>query len=231
MHLLLLGATGLVGRHVLRLALADPRITAITAPTRRPLPGNPRLSAPTVDFDRLPEDPSIWAADAVICALGTTLKIAGSRERFHRIDHDYAVEIARLAKANGARGFVLNSAKGADVRSLFFYSRVKGETERDILALGFERTVLVQPGLIDGPRPEPRPLEQWAGRLLSQLKPVLPGSAQVNSPDAIDRVKSVAALPTPPSVSIIPFQDRVLIHISESPRLSCSPYDGLFLQN
>jgi uncharacterized protein YbjT (DUF2867 family) len=207
MHLLLLGATGLVGGHVLTLALLDPRITAITAPTRRPLPSNPRLSAPVVDFDRLPEDPSIWTADVLICALGTTLKTAGSRERFHRIDHDYAVEIARLAKANGARTFVLNSAKGADVKSLFFYSRVKGETERDILALGFESTVFVQPGLIDGPRPEPRPMEQLARRVLSVLRPVLPRSAQANRPEAIARAMLNAALSTAPGVTIIPSQD------------------------
>ena len=204
MHILLLGATGLVGGHVLRLALSDPRVTSVTAPTRRPLPENPRLSAPTIDFDRLPTDPSIWAADAVICALGTTLKTAGSRERFHRIDHDYAVEIAKLAKANGAHTFVLNSAKGADLTSLFFYSRVKGETERDIQALRFERTVLVQPGLIDGPRPEPRPMEQWAGRVLSVLKPILPPSMQANRPEAIASAMLDAAVKAAPGVTIIP---------------------------
>jgi uncharacterized protein YbjT (DUF2867 family) len=207
MHLLLLGATGLVGRHVLDLALADPRVTAVTAPTRRPLLPRAGLSAPTVDFDRLSQDPSIWTADAVICALGTTLKTAGSRERFHRVDHDYPVEIARLAKAQGARTFVLNSSKGADIKSLFFYSRVKGETERDIVALGFERTVLVRPGLIDGPRPEPRPLEQWAGRVLSVLKPVLPVSMQANMPEAIARAMLDSAVNAKPGVTVVPSQD------------------------
>jgi uncharacterized protein YbjT (DUF2867 family) len=209
MHLLLLGATGLVGGHVLTLALADPRITAITAPTRRALPDRPRLAAPIIDFDQLPQDPSVWATDAVICALGTTLKAAGSRERFHRIDHDYAVEIARLAKANGARTFVLNSAKGADVKSLFFYSRVKGETERDILALGFERTVLVQPGLIDGPRPEARPLEEWVGKALAVLKPVLPRSLQANHSETIARAMLDAALARTPGVSVVTSQELV----------------------
>lgn len=204
MHILLLGATGLVGGHVLRLALADPRVTAITAPTRRPLPENPRLSAPIVDFDRLPTDPLIWTADAVICALGTTLKVAGSREAFHRIDHDYPLDIARRARANGARTFVLNSAKGADVKSLFFYSRMKGETERDIEALGFECLVLVRPGLIDGPRPEPRPLERWAGRVLSVLKPILPASMQANRPEAIARAMLDAALGATPGVTVVP---------------------------
>ncbi|MGC4406961.1 NAD-dependent dehydratase [Rhizobium rosettiformans] len=207
MHLLLLGATGLVGSHVLNLALADPRVSTVTAPTRRPLPERPSLSAPIVDFDDLPEDPSIWSADAVICALGTTLKTAGSRERFRQVDHYYPLEIARLAKAHGARAFVLNSAKGADVKSLFFYSRVKGETERDILQLGFDRAVLVRPGLIYGPRQEPRPMEQWAGRVLSMLNPILPSSLKANPPEAIARAMLDAAVSAAPGVTIVPSQD------------------------
>ncbi|WP_159951447.1 NAD(P)H-binding protein [Rhizobium sp. 18065] len=203
MHLLLLGATGLVGSHVLELALADPRITAVTAPTRRALAEHPRLTAPKIDFDNLPQDAEIWKADAVICALGTTLKVAGSRERFHRIDHDYTVEIARLAKAGGGRTFVLNSAKGADVKSLFFYSRVKGETEKDVVALGFERTVLVRPGLIDGPRTEPRPAEQMFGTLLRRLKPVLPRSLQANRPETIARVMLEQAFSAVPGVTVV----------------------------
>lgn len=206
MHLLLLGATGLVGSHVLNLALADPRVSAVTAPTRRPLPERAGLSAPVVDFDNLPQDPSLWAVDAVICALGTTLKTAGSRERFRQIDHDYPLEIARLTKAHGAQTFVLNSAKGADVKSLFFYNRVKGETERDILQLGFKRTVLVRPGLIDGPRQELRPMEHWAGRVLSILDPILPASIKPNPPHAIARAMLDAAVSATSGVTIVPSQ-------------------------
>lgn len=207
MKLLLLGATGLVGGHVLELALADPRVTAVIAPSRRPLPERPRLAVPVVDFSALPQDPSIWAVDAVICALGTTLKQAGSRERFRQVDHDYVLDIARLARANGARTFVLNSAKGADVSSVFFYSRVKGETERDIAALGYESTVLVRPGLIDGAREEQRPLELWAGRLLSLLKPVLPRSARANPPEAIARAMLDAACSAKPGLTVVASQD------------------------
>lgn len=204
MKLLLLGATGLVGSHVLETALADARIAEVIAPTRRALEPRDGLSAPRVDFDSLPRDPSIWTADAVICALGTTLRTAGSRERFYRVDHDYPLEIARQARANGANTFVLNSAMGADVKSLFFYSRVKGEVERDIVALGFERTVLVRPGLIDGPRNEPRPMEQLARRVLSVLRPVLPASARANKPEAIARVMLEAALNARQGVTIVP---------------------------
>ena len=73
--------------------------------------------------------------DAVICALGSTIAQAGSREAFHRIDHDYPLAFARLAQAQGAQTYVLNSAAGADPRSSIFYSRVKGELERDLRAL------------------------------------------------------------------------------------------------
>lgn len=207
MHLLLLGATGLVGKHVLDLALADPRVTEVTAPTRRVLPARPGLSAPVVDFDNLPQDPAQWSANAVICALGTTLKVAGSREGFYRVDHDYPLEIARRARRNGARTFVLNSAMGADVKSLFFYSRVKGETERDITAMGFECTVIVRPGLIDGPRTEPRPMEQWARRVLNVLKPVLPPSMRPNAPEVIARVMLEAAITSRPGVTVVPSRD------------------------
>ena len=88
MKLLLVGATGLVGREVLRLALADVRVSTVVAPVRKALPPHAKLHAPLVDFDRLPPDAPWWQADAVICTLGTTMKVAGTRQVFRRIDHD-----------------------------------------------------------------------------------------------------------------------------------------------
>src|SRR5690554_3860373 len=123
MKLLLLGATGLVGSHVLDLAIADERIDEVVAPVRRPLAGRPGLTAPEVDFERLPADAAWWQADAAICALGTTMKKAGSREAFRRVDHGYALQAARLGHRHGTRTFVLNSAFGADPGSRLFYSR------------------------------------------------------------------------------------------------------------
>ena len=167
MQILLLGATGLVGSHVLEMALRDASVEEVIAPVRRPIADHSGLRAPFVDFDNLDERPDVWACEAVICCLGTTRKVAGSREKFYRVDHDYPVEIAHRARRAGASTFVLNSAKGADAKSSIFYSRVKGETERDILAVGFDSTVIVRPGLIDGERREPRPLER-AGILFSR---------------------------------------------------------------
>lgn len=94
MNLLLAGATGLVGSHVLALALADARVGAVVAPVRRDLPGHPKLRSPRVDFARLPEDAAWWQADAAICALGTTMRVAGSQEAFREVDHAYPLAIA-----------------------------------------------------------------------------------------------------------------------------------------
>lgn len=208
MHILLLGATGLVGSHVLDLALADPVAARVTAPVRRPLGGRAGLHAPVVDFERIadwPED--IFAADAVLCCLGSTMRQAGSRERFFRIDHDYPVEVARRARRAGTPVFVLNSAVGANEKSAFFYNRVKGETERDIAALGFASTVLVRPGLLGGDRAESRPLERLGLAVLSAIAPVLPRSARINPAGKVAAAMLAAARSPSPGTSVIAARD------------------------
>ena len=126
-RLLLVGATGLVGRHVLAQALADPRVGGVTAPARRELPAHLKLASPRVDFERLTDAADWWQADAAICTLGTTLRTAGSKAEFRRVDHDYPLAVARLARAAGTPTYVLNSAIGADADSRFLYNRTKGE--------------------------------------------------------------------------------------------------------
>ena len=100
--------------------------------------------------------------DAVICTLGTTLADAGSRDAFRRVDHDYPLQVARLARRHGAGTFALNSALGANARSSIFYNRVKGELEAALAALDYPALVLVRPGLIDGDRSQWRPGERIA---------------------------------------------------------------------
>ena len=207
MRILLLGATGLVGSHVLDMALRDTSVEEVIAPVRRPIAEHLGFRAPVVNFDNLDERPGLWACDAVICCLGTTRKVAGSREKFYRVDHDYPVQIAHRARRAGATTFVLNSAKGADAKSSIFYSRVKGETERDILAVGFASTVIVRPGLIDGQRAEPRALER-AGILFSRaLAPVLPRGLKLNPAGNIARAMLKTALAGPPGVTIVSSED------------------------
>jgi uncharacterized protein YbjT (DUF2867 family) len=172
--LLLVGSTGLVGQEVLEQALADPRVSRLVAPTRRPLPARARLFNPVVDFARLPEDATWWAVDAVICTLGTTLRAAGSQAAFYAVDHGLPLACGRLALQHGARTCAFNSALGADPGSRVFYSRTKGDVERDLSALGFHSLTLVRPGLIGGDRQEHRPAERAALLVSQWMAPVLP---------------------------------------------------------
>lgn len=204
MKILLVGATGLVGGHVLRQLLDDPRCQAVIAPTRRPLAlADARLLNPVVDFAQLPESAEWWAVDAVICALGTTLKQAGSREAFAEVDHQYPLRVARLARSHGASTFVLNSAKGADPQSRFFYNRVKGALEQDLRGLGYPSLTLVRPGLIGGERKEHRAGERAASVVLGALAPVLPRSWRINPAVKIAAAMVEAALQPAPGVSVI----------------------------
>lgn len=209
MKLLLVGATGLVGSHVLQQALASERITRVATPVRRALEGHPKLLAPVVDFERLPEDAEWWQADAVICTLGTTMKNAGSREAFWRVDHDYPLMVAKLAKQHGTPTYVLNSAIGANSKSRFFYNRVKGEVERDLAALGFGSLTFVRPGLISGERREFRRGEKTMEHVLKALGPLLPRSWRANPADNIARALIQAAVEATPGIHQVQSRDLV----------------------
>jgi len=203
MKLMIVGSSGLVGRHALRIALAHPGIERVIAPVRKPAGEHPKLLAPVVDFDALPGDATWWPVDAVVCALGTTMRIAGSQEAFRRVDHDYPLAVARLARQHGAPTFVLNSAMGADAGSRIFYSRVKGEVEHDLATLGFRSLTFVRPGLIGGEREEFRAGERAAMVALRALHPVLPRRWRINPADRIADAMIDAAVKPQSGVHVI----------------------------
>ena len=201
--LLLAGASGLVGQAALRQALGDARVRTVIAPSRRPLPAHARLHNPVVDFDALPADAAWWSADAVICTLGTTIRDAGSRAAFRKIDLDYPLTIARLAQRHGARAFALTSASGANPESRIFYSRIKGELERELAAMGFDSLTIVRPSLLGGERAQRRPAEYLGLKLLSALGPVLPRRYRVVPAEAVAGTMLRAALAARPGVAYV----------------------------
>ena len=207
--LLILGATGLVGRSVLSQALADRSVRRVVAPTRKPLPPHARLHNPQPNFERLPEDADWWTVDAVVCALGTTIAKAGSREAFYRVDHDLPLRAAELALAHGARAYALNSALGADPQSRVFYSRTKGELERDLQKLGYPSLTLVRPGLIGGEREESRPAEQIGVTLSQWLRPLLPLRYRVVPAENIAHHLLLAASAARHGVHVVPSEAMV----------------------
>ena len=201
--ILLVGATGLVGQFVLQQALNDSRVAKLVAPTRRPLSPHPRLENPTVDFDVLPADAPWWAVDSVICTLGTTIKKAGSQPAFRKVDHDYPLAVAALARRHGAAAFALTSSIGADPRSRTFYLRTKGETERALAGCGFPSLTLVRPSFIGGARAERRPLEALGLAVFGGLEWLVPRRYRIVPAERIARALLEAALATEPGIRIV----------------------------
>jgi len=167
---LLVGATGLVGGHCLRLLLADDAWSQVVVLARRRLPAShPKLVARLVDFDRLGQLSGFPRVTDVFCALGTTIARAGSRPEFYKVDFTYVAETARLAAVSGARQFLLVSALGADPASNIFYSRVKGEGEEAVKKLPLAGIQIFRPSLLSGERTETRPLERLGVAVFSAL--------------------------------------------------------------
>lgn len=166
LHVVVAGATGLVGRAcVAAFAAAGHRVIALAR--RHPEPGALPAGATVrvVDWEHLDASMDSLDASHVVCALGTTMKQAGSPDAFRRVDHDYPMMLARITRRMGARHFLLVSALGADTKSRVFYNRVKGEVERELTALDFPAVTIARPSLLLGAREETRPLESLMQRL------------------------------------------------------------------
>ena len=160
MKVMVLGATGMTGGMVVEKLLAQPEISTVIAPVRRPMVvEHPKLEQRFMDFDNMEEQADAFQVDALICCLGTTLKKAGSKEAFRKVDHDYALTAAQLARNAGARVMILMSAIGASSSSPVFYNRVKGELEDKARALAFPCLVIYHPSLLLGERHEERTAE------------------------------------------------------------------------
>jgi len=146
---ILAGATGLVGKEILRGLAADPSVSVIHVLARRAVEPAPKVTSHVVDFRNLP---SLPRADEVYLALGTTIKVAGSQQAFRAVDFDANLAVARAALASGARRAGLVSAMGANPKSGLFYSRVKGEIEEALAALAFQGVVIARPSMLAGDR-------------------------------------------------------------------------------
>jgi len=167
---LMIGATGLVGSQVLIQLLDDERFGKVIAFGRkRTGTSHPKLEEQVIDFDA----PEAWAplvrGDVAFSSLGTTLKQAGSQAAQKKVDYDYQFEFAKAAAKNGVASYVLVSSASADPKSRLFYSRIKGELDRDVQQLGFERVRIMRPSLLGGDRKEPRGGEKLSSVLLGAV--------------------------------------------------------------
>ncbi len=171
----LIGATGLIGEQVLTQLLADPECASVRVWARRgDGPSHPKLDWQTVDFDQLAEQADFSSLDSVFCCLGTTTAKAG-RAGLEKVDLDYVVACARLARAAEVACFCVVSSVGASPSALAHYSRTKGRMETALRALEFPSLEIVRPSLLLGARSEHRPGEALAQKLAPALNCLLPG--------------------------------------------------------
>lgn len=149
---LVLGASGLIGSEVLQLCLDSNVYNTVIAPVRRPLLiDHEKLVEKVIDFDMPPWE-DLFPADHVYCCLGTTIKTAGSKSNFRKVDHDYPLAFGGAAKKWKASVFSIVTAAGSNANSKIFYNRVKGELESNLKSLTLNSTLIFQPSLLMGNR-------------------------------------------------------------------------------
>ena len=199
-QVLLTGATGLVGGHLLRMLLNAPDIKSIAAPTRRP------LSDISGVFN--PHDPQrtdalaqvVDPVDIVFCCLGTTRREAGSKEAFVHADYTLVIDTALVGKKLGAQHMLVVSAMGANAHSPFFYNRVKGEMEEALIAQQWPRLTIARPSMLVGEREKKRAGET----LLAPLFSLLPGNLKsIDARDVASALLAEALSPAQEGVRIL----------------------------
>ena len=170
------GATGLVGSVLLTKLLADKAVTQVIALARKPLAiDDSKLSVIIVsDFSDLMAHKSELRGDIYFCTLGTTIKVAGNKENFKKVDFDAVLNFGKIAEFNNAKSLTVISANMANPNSNIFYNKVKGEIEEALKQLTINRLVIFRPGLLIGERIENRAGEKMAIVLMNTLSPILP---------------------------------------------------------
>ncbi|HEY0829236.1 MAG TPA: oxidoreductase [Bacilli bacterium] len=160
---LIIGASGFIGGELLKQVLNQTHYTKVTILTRKHLEvKHPKLKQYVVNFDVLPQYKDHFKVDHVFCCLGTTMKTAKSRAAFKKVDLEYPLQSAKLAKEGQAGTFLMVSAMGADVSSKIFYNQVKGAAERAINELRLPSLHIFRPSLLLGDRQEFRVAERIA---------------------------------------------------------------------
>lgn len=185
------GATGAVGQQLLTLCLEGDRYQQVTVIARRPSThSHQKLSWLQADFDTLDTQPVISALQGgdVFCCLGTTMKAAGSKQAFRRVDFDYVLAAARFAQRCQANSFNMVSALGADSGSKAFYNQTKGDIEAALIAEQFTHLRIFRPSLLKGPRAELRLAEAIGNKVSTLLRPLFSLGLQKYQPLAIEKL-------------------------------------------
>lgn len=173
---ILFGASGFIGSYLLDELLNNPEYEQVTIVVRKNLHiHHPKLITLEGDYNSLPTLKESMVADEIFITLGTTQKNTPEKDKYYQIDHDYPVLAAKIAKEKGSKSVFVVTAIGANANSNIFYIKTKGETERDIIALGFDHTHIFRPSMLLGNRKENRSLEKSLIKIWSVINPILIG--------------------------------------------------------
>lgn len=166
---LIAGASGLIGKQLMYKLLESKHYQKVLVLVRKELPiKHPKIEQVVVDFDRLAECKEQFMADDYFCCLGTTMKTAGSKEAFYKVDFTYCLELGKIAAHHQAKCFSLVSAVGSDPGSAIYYSKVKGELEKALESLQLLHLHIFHPSMLLGDRAEFR-LGEWIGNPIAQF--------------------------------------------------------------
>lgn len=176
-----LGSSGLTGSFLVPMLLNDDAFDKVRILVRKPSDiVHPKLEMEIVDFNNLPQYRSkLGKGDTIFCCIGTTLKnVKGDKKLYREIDMNIPVHAAQMGKDAGFTGYFLVSAVGADAHSANFYLKLKGEVEKEIAALQYERFHVFRPSLVMGNRKEFRLMELMAKKMMSLISPLFIGPIQ-----------------------------------------------------
>lgn len=170
------GASGLIGSNLLKLLLDAPEYSEVLVLVRKALPlQHKKLVQLVINFDDLDKHAAAITGHAIFSCLGTTNAQTQDKQQYRKIDHDYPLQLAKLAKQNGVDQFHVVSAIGADAKSGMFYVKLKGELEDDLKTLDLKTLYIYQPSILIGDREKPRMAEKILFGLFKVIDPLLVG--------------------------------------------------------
>jgi uncharacterized protein YbjT (DUF2867 family) len=209
---LVLGASGLVGQEITHLLLNSDYYDSVTILVREPLQWNhEKLQQKQVDFSNLEAYKELFAVDDVFSCLGTTIKKAKTKENFKKVDYEYTLRAARLAEQQHVKNFLVISSMGASSKSLFFYSRVKGEMEEEVQKLAIDGIHIFRPSLLIGDRQEFRFGEKVAEKISGIVPFIFKG--------ALEKYKPIPAKEVAKGMYITALRNEFGMHIYNSEKI------------
>lgn len=198
------GASGLIGKELVQILINSDQYRLIYSLVRKNSGlVHEKIREKVINFEKIGQLKFDEPIDDVFCTLGTTMKQAGSRDNFKKVDFEYVVALANLGKKVGASKFLMISAMGANPKSLVFYNQVKGMTEDALKKIGFNQLVILRPSLLLGERSEMRIAERLSGFIMKALNLLIPDNYKAIRAEKVADSMLKMAMKSTGNVSIV----------------------------